>query len=89
MTNEEIVKSIFTNAEIIRKTLPYKTGNLQNNAYKIKKIDDTHFDVTIDLSIAPYAEYINNPGYRTAGYWQFAMLKLMNLIADETGGTLE
>ena len=96
-----IDQAIRTNAEIIRKTMPYgkrnyidklghfHPGNLMNNAYKIKSLGDGKYDIYLDLDIAPYAEYIDQAGYKTYGYWDKAMRKLIKSIAKQLGGTLE
>ena len=59
------------------------------NAFKIKQINENKFDVSIDLNIAPYAYYINKPGYRTAGYWERAVKQYIDLIAKDLGGYLQ
>lgn len=93
MTQDElldyITQSVRTNFEIIRKTLPFKTGNLSQNAYQLIKIDENKWDIKIDLNIAPYAEYINRPGYKTEGFWEKAINELSTLIAKDLGGTIE
>lgn len=93
MDNKEIIQrieqSIRTNYAIVQKTLPYKTGNLSHNAFKVIKIDDEHYEIKIDLSIAPYAAYIDRPGYRTFGYWNKAVDTIIQQIAADLGGVLE
>ena len=93
MTQKEVAdlidEKVRTAFEIARKTLPYKTGNLSMNAYQIVKIDDTHFDIKIDLNIAPYAEYIDRPGYRSYGYWDRTAQLIIDMIAQELGGMVE
>lgn len=48
--------------QIIRKQMPYRTGNLAYNAYYKKPNGVGKYDIGIDLSIAPYAEYLET-GY--------------------------
>lgn len=93
MTNEDILdeirQAIKTGAEIGRKSLPYKTGNLSINAYKYYEEDDGDdviFHVYIDNSIAPYADYINKPGYKTSGYWESTKNLLINYLNSTLGG---
>jgi len=43
----------------VKPMLPIKTGNLRNNAFKAFKGPDTRWDLTIDFSVAPYAQYPN------------------------------
>lgn len=81
------IREIF---EVIRKMLPYKTGNLANNAYKLIKKDATHYDVTLDLSIAPYGKWINEaPTYRTYQYWNNDMNLFIQELAQQLKGNLE
>lgn len=93
MTQEEVAEiieqKVRTTFELARKTLPYKTGNLSMNAYQIVKIDDTHYDIKIDLAIAPYAEWIDKPGYRSYGYWDRTVQIILDMLTTELGGTLE
>lgn len=93
MTTDELMQRIEqtlrTNYAIVQKRLPYKTGNLAYNAFQIIKIDDEHYDIKIDLSVAPYAEYIDRPGYRTFGYWDRAIGDMIKQITADLGGTLE
>lgn len=105
MTNDELIElieqAIMTSSNIVRKTLPYgkrafideqgrsHPGNLQNNAFKVIKKDDNSYDICIDLNIAPYADYINQPGYKTSGYWDKAAENIIKLIAEQLGGQLE
>lgn len=86
---DRIAQAVQSSGNIVRVTLPRKTGNLQDNAYYIKKIDDYHYDIGINLEIAPYAQYINEPGYRTQGYWDKAVEDIIKLIAQDLGAKVE
>lgn len=56
---------------VLQKRMPYLTGNLAYNAlHLIKKPNG--YDIKIDLNIAPYAEYIDRPDYRTYQYFDKA-----------------
>lgn len=84
MTEEEFLwdfdQFIHTQFELYRKTLPYLTGNLSLNAYKLEK-GPKGYKVYIDLSIAPYAEYINQTGKVHEGFFEKLVVnRLMNDI---------
>ena len=83
MTEKEFLADfdqfIHTQFEIYRKTLPYLTGNLSLNAYKLERTPNG-YKIYIDLSIAPYAEYINQPGRVHEGF--FEKLVVNQLMKD-------
>lgn len=70
---------------ILQKQMPYLTGNLAYNALHLVKTRDG-FDIQIDLSIAPYAEWIDRPDYVSYQYFDKAFqLFYKNLKADLEG----
>lgn len=44
----------------IRKNTPRLTGNLRDNATKMKSLGADRFVIFVDTSIAPYFKYVNN-----------------------------
>ena len=84
---ERLKRSVYTNYYILQKQMPYLTGNLAYNALYIKKTS-SGYDIGIDLSKAPYAEYIDRPGYRTEGYWEEAIEEFLQAIAKDLGGVI-
>jgi len=71
MTQEEFVLDLEgflrTEYNITRSDLPSDTGNLADNAYKLSKTD-TGYKIYLDMNVAPYAGYLDQPGRSTAGY---------------------
>lgn len=63
--NEEVE----TRFQITKKTLPYRTGNLAYNAFYKRPTGEASYELGIDLTIAPYAQYLNNgyPEYNIPG----------------------
>lgn len=92
MTQEEFLAildaSVQKNFAILQSELPYKTGNMAYNALKIKKTA-TGYEISIDPGIAPYSNYIDKPGYITAGYWDDSYEKFASSIARDLNGEIE
>ena len=65
-TYMETSKKAFERALIVT---PYKTGNLRYRAMKYRYNKGGSATIRIDLGIAPYAKYIDKPGYKTHGWW--------------------
>ena len=61
MTNEEFHKWVSIFVEEFRKSSPISTGNLRFNAIRYVFVSPTREEVYIDLDIAPYAPYTNEP----------------------------
>lgn len=61
MTNEEFHKWVSIFVEEFRKSSPIRTGNLRFNAIRYVFVSLTREEVYIDLDIAPYAPYTNEP----------------------------
>lgn len=68
--------------------LPYKTGRLANQGFKLKRTGDTSWDLYIDEGMVPYAEYLDDPSKVTHGYWSRAMEFYINKVATDLGGDL-
>ena len=51
------------------RVVPIKTGNLRYNATKYERLNHNRATIRIDLAVAPYARYIDQPGYRTHGWF--------------------
>ena len=61
MTNRQFHQWVSTFVEEFRKTSPIKTGNLRLNAIRYVFVSPTREEVYIDLDIAPYMPYTNEP----------------------------
>ena len=85
MTEEEWIEDFeaYLNSryEAHRFELPYKTGNLRDNSYKLVKTS-SGYEIYLDLNVAPYAEYIDRPGYKTEKYWDIVADKIIDEIIE-------
>lgn len=84
----KIRSSIYKNYAIVQKTLPYRTGNLAYNAFKITDKGDHNYTITIDLDIAPYAYYLDEGkpignSDKHKGFWDRAMKQFMQAVAAD------
>ena len=63
MTVEEFKESfehqVFLALKDARKLSPYKTGNLRNNGIQIQVISENEYKITVDLTVAPYAQWLD------------------------------
>lgn len=55
----------------IRSRTPYDTGNLHDKATKIQRLGDAKCKIFVDMSIAPYFEYLNNRQTLSVQSYQF------------------
>ena len=69
--NDLIYPYVAKHFAVLQKQLPYLTGNLAYNATKLKRVDGG-YEIGIDLTIAPYAEYLDRPDYRSYRYFDKA-----------------
>lgn len=61
MTKQRVINAVISVVEQLRKELvPYDKGNLANNALRYEITNDK-IDITVDLAIAPYMPYTNEP----------------------------
>lgn len=70
----------------IRNTKKYvkRTNNLRNHAWKMKKLNDSTFQVSLDLAVAPYAKYINERnGYITKGYFERISVDMLSRVKNK------
>lgn len=68
--------------------LPYKTGRLTNQGFKLVRTGENSWELYIDKNIVPYAEYLDDPSKVTHGYWSRAMEHYIRKVADDLGGEL-
>jgi hypothetical protein len=61
MTNRQFHQWVSTFVEEFRKSSPIKTGNLRFNAIRYVFVSPTQEEVYIDLDVAPYMPYTNEP----------------------------
>ena len=71
MTQDEfeadLEQFLYNTYNIVRSDLPRDTANLADNAYKMVKTA-TGYKIYLDMNVAPYAGYPNDPGHVTANY---------------------
>lgn len=72
---------------VMQKQLPYLTGNLAYNAFQIHKTNQG-YELSIDLNIAPYAEWIDRPDYRSYQYFDKAFKTFYNNLKADIEGNL-
>ena len=89
----KIARSVRTNVELIRKRLPYRTGNLAYRSFKCDRLGPGNYKIYIDLEIAPYAYYLDvgkpiGNSDKHKGFWDARMKELMNLIAQDLGAEI-
>lgn len=81
--------------QIIRKASPFDSGNLRDNAITVKYLDSKIAQISIDLDIAPYMPYTNEPwvssfwrGKQNPNlYWfDFAFLEVLRYLERSVGG---
>lgn len=75
-------KNAFQRALVVT---PIKTGNLRYKAMKYKRNKGGTATIRVDLGIAPYAEYIDRPGYRTHGWWDKYLKQYLVELQKVTG----
>jgi hypothetical protein len=68
-------------------SLPYDSGFLANSAFRLERTA-TGWRISIDTGMAPYADYINQAGYYTQGYWDALAMAIIKKISDDWGGSL-
>ena len=68
---DRIYPYVYKHYKILQKQMPYLTGNLAYNALHLTKTNDG-YDISIDLTIAPYAEWIDRVGYQSYQYFEKA-----------------
>ena len=87
---------------VMQKQLPYLTGNLAYNAFQIHKTNQGYlaynafqlhrtpegYELSIDLNIAPYAEWIDRPDYRSYQYFDKAFKTFYNNLKADIEGNL-
>ena len=64
-----------------RYMIPIKTGNLRYNGVKLN--NGIKLKIYVDDAVAPYGKWINEPGYKTAGWWdKFVKTFVANLSTN-------
>jgi hypothetical protein len=63
-------------------TLPYHSGNLSQQAFRLEKDPSGNYKLTIDSGMAPYAQYVNDKeSFYTHNFWRLFAAKTATLIA--------
>jgi len=68
--------------------LPFKTGKLSHQGFRLVSTGDGKWDLYIDTNLVPYAKYLDDPGKVSQGYWSKAMEYYIRKVADDLGGSL-
>lgn len=71
----------------MQRLLPYKTGNLAMNSFKLEETE-TGWKIYIDEKIAPYAKYLDSKP-KTRGWWEFEARKLANELSIDLKGIIK
>lgn len=91
MTLEEFKSEFYTEllniVGTVRPTLPRDTGRLQEELFKCDITPDG-FKIWIDTTSWQYPIWINQVGYKTAGYWEIAVNEIINKIINKYGGQI-
>ena len=93
----EIENKIKTAVSVSRVIIPKETGNMRYNSLKLKKVNDTTYEVYMDLKIAPYAPYVNErlDGHHTAkqlyneDFWERVVQSIFNQLKSTLSGDEE
>lgn len=99
MTNQRIVDIILGLVNELRNAnhIPYLTGNLANNALRVK-VTKQEVVIFIDQSIAPYAPYTNEPWISpkwkgtpnpNAGWWERFCEEFTRRLAQRLRGEIK
>ena len=72
---------------VLQKQLPYLTGNLAYNATKLVRVN-SGYEISIDLTIAPYAVWIDRPGYVSYKYFEKAFNTFYTNLKEDIEGNL-
>ena len=68
--------------------IPYKTGKLTWQGFKVVKTSPTSWDVYIDESITPYAKYLDMGNKSTIGWWDRVVMTYISELQKRTHGIL-
>jgi len=68
-----------------KSSLPSDSGNMKNNAYKIKRTK-TGWDIYIDDSVAPYAKWLEENPNKKQGFWSDYSKQIIDKIKQKYGG---
>jgi hypothetical protein len=92
MTVEEFKEKFYAElaaiVELERPKLPRDTGRLQEELFKLTRTADG-FKISIDTTSWQYPYWINQVGYRTAGYWEITVNNIINNIINKYGGQIQ
>lgn len=93
----KLIRVVRREMAALKRRAPHDTGNLANNAIRITQVGN-RMAVYIDLKVAPYAVYTNEPWISpywrgkknpNENWWNNNMQAVIQKIAQEMGGTLE
>lgn len=98
MTNKQWNIACLSAVDIVKSVSPVDTGNLKNNGVTYAFLDNDTFMIKIDLAIAPYMPYTNEPWLAkrwngkknpNEGWWENAVKKVVEYIAQALGGEIQ
>ena len=76
MTAQDFDRSIFRFVQILRDLAPKDTGNLAYNAIRYEKTGEHSYKIYVNLDIAPYQVYLNEPTKSKHHKWWEAATEL-------------
>lgn len=98
MTLEQFHALVYDVFSFFKKFIPYDTGNLCNNAFRLEYVSPTEIKLYIDPAIAPYMPYTNEPwisprwnGKKNPNehWWQDTVELIVRYIAEQYKGVVE
>lgn len=98
MTNKQWNIACLSAVDIVKSVSPVDTGNLKNNGVTYAFLDNDTFMIKIDLAKAPYMPYTNEPWLAkrwngkknpNEGWWENAVKKVVEYIAQALGGEIQ
>ena len=93
----EIESKIKTAVGVARIIVPKDTGKMRYNSLRWRRVNDTTFEVYMDLKIAPYVPYVNEPldGHHTPkqlaneDFWERVVQSIFNQLKSTLAGDEE
>lgn len=84
MTVQEFDAAVWRFMQIIKELAPYRTGNLAYNAIRYEKTGEHSYKIYVNLDIAPYQVYLNEPETsKHYQWWETAVELALEQVAAE------
>lgn len=95
MTTAQIERALYLQLAWLKSIAPYDTGNLSVNAIKLERTGIREWRVFVDIEVAPYMPYTNEP-WTSRGkqnpneqWWNKAIQEFMRRLAHSLGGEVK